>query len=67
VVAFVVEPSDQYDDWRRSFPELNAYVESRFQPIADIHVDSGRRVRVLVPAGLPPSGVDASTGWPCYR
>jgi hypothetical protein len=67
VVAFVIEYSDLYPSWRRSFPELNAFVESRFRPFADIPVDDDRRVRVLVHSGLLASTVDRETGWPCYR
>ena len=67
VVAFVIVLSDQYQDWRTSFPRLDAYVASRFRQLTDIPVDAMRTVHVLVHAGLPPTGVDPVTTWPCYR
>jgi len=67
VVAFVIEYSDLYPSWQRSFPALNGFVESRFRPFADIPVDEARSVRVLVHSGLLASAVDRETGWPCFR
>ena len=66
VIAFTIVLSDQYDDWRRGFPELDAFVQARFRPFAEIPVDDERSIRVLVHTSLPPSRVDAATGWPCF-
>ena len=66
VVAFVLILSDEYETWRRGFPQLNAFVESRFTPMADIAVGPTRTVRVLVHTGLPPTHIDRPTGWPCF-
>ena len=67
VIAFTIVLSDQFDDWRRGFPELDMFVQERFRPLAEMPVDEERTSRVLVHAGLPPSRVDAATGWPCFR
>jgi hypothetical protein len=66
VIAFTIVLSDQYEDWRRGFPELDTFVQERFRPLAQIPVDEERTIGVLVHAGLPPIRVDATTGWPCY-
>lgn len=66
VVAFVLVLSDQFDDWRKGFPRLQSFVDARFRALTDVHIDATRSVRVLVHAGLPPTRVDLSTGWPCY-
>jgi hypothetical protein len=66
VVAFTLVLSDQYDDWRRSFPELDTFVGARFRQLTEIPVDAERAVRVLVHTGLPPSRMDQTTGWPCF-
>ena len=66
IIAFTIVLSDQYEDWRRAFPELDALVQERFRPLADIPVDEERHIRLLVHTGLPPSRLDATTGWPCF-
>lgn len=67
VIAFTIVLSDQFDAWQRGFPELDAFVQQRFRPLTEIPVDDERTIRVLVHAGLPPSRVDAATGWPCFK
>jgi hypothetical protein len=67
VVAFALVLSDQYADWKSWFPRLDAFVQSSFRPLTEIPIDDERTVRVLVHGGLPPNGVDRSTGWPCFR
>jgi len=67
VIPFALLLSDQFDDFRASFPRLHALIESRFRPLTEITLDEARTARVMVHTGVPPSRVDAETGWPCYR
>ena len=66
VVAFTLVLTDHYDDWRRSLPELDAFVTGRFRQLTEIPIDDERNIRVLVHTGLPPSHIDQTTGWPCF-
>lgn len=66
VVPFVLLLTDLLPEFRKGFPRVNAFVEWRFKPMAEIPAGSDRVVRVLVNTGLRPARTDPSTGWPCY-
>ncbi len=67
VVAFAVMLSDQDASFRSTAPDLSAFVDANFRPLAEIPTGGDRTVRVRVRTGLPPLRADATTGWPCYR
>lgn len=67
VVLFAMLHTDDVEQWRAAFPQVDVFVESQFTPMTEIPVSSNRTVRVLVNPSIPPVGVDAVTRWPCYR
>jgi hypothetical protein len=68
-VLFVLMLSDQERAWRSESALVDGFVRERFEPMADVHADGDRVVRVLVRTGADGlrRGTDPRTGWPCYR
>jgi hypothetical protein len=55
-----------YDEIAMEFPELDAYIQGRFTPIAQWSLGGDDRIVLLAD---PTASVrqDAQTGWPCFR
>jgi hypothetical protein len=66
-VLFAVLLTDVLPEWRNDFPRIDAYVERRFVPMAEIPITDDRALRVLRDPEIAPQRVDSTTGWPCYR
>ncbi len=64
---FVLLPSDVAPQWAEDFPSVQAYLEDGFEPLTEVQEDSDVTIRILVNRRLAAGGVDAATGWPCYR
>jgi len=65
-VPFVVLPLDDQETFARNFPKLLAYVESVYEPMADLPADGLKGIRILVERSRTRTGTDATTGWPCF-
>ena len=63
---FVLHMGD-YDSFRTKYEQVDAYVTSNYQPMAEVPVDEGGTIQILVEKRREATGVDASTGWPCFR
>ncbi len=66
-VPFVVLVRELEPGIRSEMPLIAAYVEARYEPLADIAVPETQGVRVYVEKGRPSARIDAVTGWPCFR
>jgi hypothetical protein len=68
-VLFALMFSDEEQQWRRESVPLDAFVRANFGPMAEIPIDHGRTVRVLVRNGSDAirTGTDTKTAWPCFR
>lgn len=55
-----------YDELALEFPELDAYVQSRFTPIAQWPLGGDDRIVLLADVSASVRR-DAETGWPCFR
>ena len=63
-LAVVRRPT--YDELAIEFPELDAYIRTRFSPIAEWSLGGDDRI-VLLADQRGSVRQDAATGWPCYR
>ena len=63
---FVLHMGD-YDSFRTKYGQVDAYVTSNYQPMTEVPVDQGGTIQILVEKSRASTGVDASTGWPCFR
>ena len=63
-VAVLRRPS--YDDLSREFPELDAYIRSRYSEVARWSLGDDDVVHLLMDMKQS-TGTDAKTGWPCFR
>jgi hypothetical protein len=65
---FVVQALDWRDATNFAFPRLASYIASSFRPLLEVRFDDrGNGVRVDVTSTLAATGIDALTGWPCFR
>jgi hypothetical protein len=55
-----------YDDLAIEFPELDAYIKSRFTEVAHWSLGDADAVYLLMDMKQA-TGTDAKTGWPCFR
>jgi len=65
-VAVAVVRRPTYDDLAREFPELDAYITSRFTPIASWSLGGDDSITLLANESLA-TRRDAETTWPCFR
>ena len=65
-VPFVVLVTQMEADFRTRMPRMVAYLESRYRPMARIEVPETEGVDVWVERGRRSTGLDESTGWPCF-
>jgi hypothetical protein len=56
-----------YDTFRERFALVDAYVNESYRPMADIDVEEGGTIRILVEKSRQATVADASTGWPCFK
>ena len=71
-VPFVVVTGKFKDPVWRAYPELGAYVAQHYRPLVTYGTDGDARahdrvVEVYATTSLPPTSIDAATGWPCFR
>jgi hypothetical protein len=62
---FVLHTGD-YESFRMKYEQVAAYLERRYRPMADVPVDEGGTIQILVAQSRTAAGVDAMTGWPCF-
>ena len=63
---FVLHMGD-YDSFRTKYGQVDAYVTSNYRPMAEVPVDEGGTIQILVEQSRESTGVDGPTGWPCFR
>ncbi len=66
-VPLVVLPDDGADDLREGFALLAAYIDRQYSPAGALALSGERRATVLAHRHLPQTGVDAASGWSCFR
>jgi hypothetical protein len=55
------------EDVELGMPQLLAYLDAAYRPLTHVDVPDTKGVRVLVERDRHQHGVDAATGWPCFR
>jgi hypothetical protein len=66
VPIILFEAEREFENFRKSFPLVMAYVNAHYRP-AGMHVFDGRFGTTLyVRTDVTPTGVYAPLGWPCY-
>jgi MFS family permease len=66
-VPFVLLVTQMEPEFRRRVPRIAAYMDARYRPMARIEVPETEGVDAWVERRRRSTGVDASTGWPCFR
>jgi hypothetical protein len=68
-VLFALMLSDQEAQWRAESVPADSFIRANFGPMAEIPLDQGRTVRVLLRNGSDAirTGTDETTAWPCFR
>jgi hypothetical protein len=68
-VPFMIVTSRSKSDVWNAYPELATYIDTQFVPLVSYHIGEDQSVLldVRVNRSIPPTGVDAQTGWPCFR
>jgi hypothetical protein len=56
-----------YDTFRERFSVIDAYVNEEYTQMADVDVEEGGTVRILVHRARRAPGSDPGTGWPCFQ
>lgn len=55
-----------YATFRQRFGLIDRYLNEEYAPMADVPVVEGGIIRILALRSRPTTGVDATTGWPCF-
>jgi len=63
---FVLHMGD-FESFQQKYDQVDAYVRAAYRPMADVPVDEGGTILILVEQARQPSATDAATGWPCFR
>ena len=58
--------SDYATEFRRRFPLLETYVQTRYVPLLDVPVRDDLEIHILIDPTLPFSSRDVETGFPCF-
>ena len=66
-VPFVIIALEEESGFRSALPLVAAYVDSHYDALAHIPVADTRGLQILVEQGRRAPGLDAATGWPCFR
>jgi hypothetical protein len=62
---FVLHMGDD-EAFRMKYPIVAAYLDGGYRPMADVPVDEGGTIQILVEQSRKATSGDASTGWPCF-
>lgn len=62
---FVLHMGD-YAAFRSRFGLVDTYLDGEYEPMAEVPVEEGGTIRILVHRGRFPGGIDRATGWPCF-
>jgi hypothetical protein len=62
---FVLHTGDS-DTFRERYPQVEAYIAPNYRPMAEVPVDEGGTIQILVLRSRPAVGVDMPTTWPCF-
>jgi hypothetical protein len=63
---FVLHTGD-YESFHRKYEQVAAYMSAGYRPMAQVAVDEGGTIEILVEKSRQSTGVDAPTGWPCFQ
>ena len=63
---FVLHMGD-YASFQDKYRQVDAYVRAAYRAMADVPVDEGGTIQILVDQARMPSSVDSATGWPCFK
>jgi hypothetical protein len=66
-VPLVVLVTHMEAEFRARMPRIAAYLDARYRPLARIEVPETEGVAVWVERSRRSTGLDASTGWPCFK
>ena len=67
-VPFMIVSSRSRATVWAAYPELASFIDTHFTPLATYQIgEEGVSVDVRVNRSMPPRGVDAQSGWPCFR
>ena len=66
VPLVMLETGDSYDNFRRSFPLVMAYIEANYQQVGTRVFDRRFGVTLFAERRRVPTGVWDELGWPCY-
>ena len=65
-VPFVIVSLEEERGFRGALPLVAAYVDARYEPLAQIPVPDTRGLQLYVEKGRRSAGLDKATGWPCF-
>jgi hypothetical protein len=65
-VPFVIVALEEEGGFRGALPLVAAYVDTHYEPIAQIPVPDTRGLQLYVQRRRPAAGRDEATGWPCF-
>ena len=65
-VPFVIVSLEEETGFRGALPLIAAYVDARYEPLAQIPVPDTRGLQLYVEKGRRSVGLDQATGWPCF-
>jgi hypothetical protein len=65
-VPFVIVSLEEEAGFRGALPLVAAYVDARYEPLAQIPVPDTRGLQLYVEKGRRSAGLDEATGWPCF-
>lgn len=63
---FVLHMGD-YEAFRIKYPLVAAYLADGYRSMADVPVEEGGTIQILVEQSRKATRVDAATGWPCFK
>jgi hypothetical protein len=67
VPVVIMPPHDEYAGFQQSFPILDAYLQSRFQPSGALDLGDGVVLDLMVERTRPVTGRFHPFDWPCFR
>ena len=65
-VPLVIVSLEEEAGFRGALPLVAAYVDTHYEPLAQIPVPDTRGLQLYVEKGRRSSGLDEATGWPCF-
>jgi hypothetical protein len=57
----------EYDQFRDRYALIDEYISQEYHPMVEVPVEGGDTIRILVYESRRAVGMDAKTGWPCFR